>query len=207
MPSKWSLTTEYIQSCNCAYGCPCNFNALPTTGNCEALNGFKVTSGSLNGVKLDGVKFAVGLWWPKAIHEGNGAARLYIDGGANPAQKKAVEDLNSGRHGGGAFEVFPKTFSKVYPTKTAKIEWTFRGHDSRFAVAGFGEVASSHIRNPVTNEPFEGQIMLPGGIAWKKSDVTSVDWWLRDPDARWDMSHRKASGFVATITFTEKGPQ
>jgi hypothetical protein len=52
----------------------------------------------------------------------------------------------------------------------------------------------------------EAEIVLPGGIAWKKADVTSVDWWLRDSEAAWNMRHEKTSGFVSTIAFTEKGP-
>ena len=35
MPEKWRYTADYMVSCNCDYGCPCNFNALPTTGKCE----------------------------------------------------------------------------------------------------------------------------------------------------------------------------
>jgi hypothetical protein len=204
--TKWNFEAEYIQSCNCDYGCPCNFNGYPSKGHCEALVGYRIGNGSVDGTKLDGVKFSLGLWWPKAIHEGNGSARIYIDPSASPAQKKVVEELCSGKHGGGAFEIFPKTFSKVFPTKATKIDWSFKGYDSRFAVDGVGEVVSSHIRNAVTNDPFEGQVMLPGGIQFKKAEVTSVDWWLRDSEATWNMSHRKTNGHVAKVTFTEKGP-
>ena len=31
----WELKGTVIVACNCDYGCPCNFNALPTTGKCE----------------------------------------------------------------------------------------------------------------------------------------------------------------------------
>ena len=206
MAAKWRLEGEYIQSCNCDYGCPCNFDAYPTRGHCEALAGYRITKGSFDGTTLDGVKFAWGLWWPKAIHEGNGAGRVYIDPGATAAQRRAIEELTSGKHGGGTFEIFPRMLSKVYPMKAAKIAWTFKGYDSKFTVAGVGEVASSHIRNPVTNDAFEAQVVLPGGIGFKKAEVTSVDWWLKDPDAKWDMRHEKTAGFVTKVTFTPKGP-
>ena len=58
MATKWNMETEYIQSCNCAYGCPCNFNALPTTGHCEAFVGYKVRKGTFGDTKLDGATFA-----------------------------------------------------------------------------------------------------------------------------------------------------
>ena len=205
--TSWTMETEFLQGCNCDYGCPCNFNGLPTHGGCEALNGFHITKGSFGGTPLDGVKLAFGLWWPKAIHEGNGTSRLYLDPSATPEQKKAIEAIASGKHGGAVWEIFPKTFSKVFPTKSVKIDWRFAGHDTSMVIPGVGEVRSSHIKNPVTGDKFEGQILLPGGIAWKKAEVTSIDWSLKDPEAGWDMKYRNVSGFVTKIRFTEKGPE
>jgi hypothetical protein len=34
---KWRIAGEEVANCNCSWGCPCQFNALPTTGNCEAI--------------------------------------------------------------------------------------------------------------------------------------------------------------------------
>src|SRR5713101_6842604 len=111
------MEAEYIQSCNCDWGCPCNFDALPTHGSCEALVAYRVKKGKFGDTKLDGVVFAEGLWWPKAIHEGNGVGALYIDENTTPEQRKAVEAVFSGKHGGGVFEIFPKTWTKKLPTK------------------------------------------------------------------------------------------
>ncbi len=33
---KWTIKGREFIHCNCAYGCPCQFNALPTRGNCQA---------------------------------------------------------------------------------------------------------------------------------------------------------------------------
>src|SRR5256885_16540793 len=76
LPTKWSLDAEVIQACNCAYGCPCNFNGYPTTGNCEAFVGHHIRKGMFGETRLDRVTYAVGYWWPKAIHEGNGIAQI-----------------------------------------------------------------------------------------------------------------------------------
>ena len=32
---SWSLKGTVLVACNCDYGCPCNYNARPTTGDCE----------------------------------------------------------------------------------------------------------------------------------------------------------------------------
>jgi len=202
--TKWSFEAEFIQSCNCDYGCPCNFNGYPTHGYCEALNAYRIRKGSFGSTKLDGVTFAMGAWWPKAIHEGNGVGALYIDPSATPAQRKAVEAIFSGKHGGGSFEVFPKTFARTHPTRSAKISFKYDGHDSWFTVDGVGEVRSTHIKNPVTGEEFEGSIDLPNGIAWKKAQVTAIEkWWMKDGDLQ--ANHTNASGFVSVVKFSEKG--
>ena len=34
---SWTIKGREFVHCNCAYGCPCQFNALPTQGNCRAV--------------------------------------------------------------------------------------------------------------------------------------------------------------------------
>jgi len=202
--TKWIMEAEYIQSCNCDWGCPCNFDALPTHGNCEALVAYRVKKGRFGETKLDGVIFAEGLWWPKAIHEGNGIGALYIDENTTSEQRKAVEEIFSGKHGGGVFEIFPKTWTKKLPTKIVKVDFHYNGYNSWFKVDGIGEVHSSYIANPVTGEKFKGQIVLPDGINWKKAMVTNIKrWWIGDREIH--AKHDNRAGFVATLKITDKG--
>ncbi|HYS74172.1 MAG TPA: DUF1326 domain-containing protein [Thermoplasmata archaeon] len=207
MPTKWNFEAEYIQSCNCAWGCPCNFDALPTTGNCEALVSWHIRKGAFGPTKLDGTTFAWGLWWPRAIHMGNGIGRVYVDPKAKPAQREAIEKITGGKEGGGVFAIFPSTLTKAFPAKTTKIDFKFKGVDSSFTVDGVGEVKSESIRNPLTGEPFEGYILLPGGINMKKSTVTNIRHWsLRDDATGWNMTHENVAGFVTVQRYNEKGP-
>ncbi|HZY70067.1 MAG TPA: DUF1326 domain-containing protein [Thermoplasmata archaeon] len=202
--AKWNFEAEYIQSCNCDYGCPCNFNALPTEGNCEALVGWHIRTGQFNGTKLDGAKFAAALYWPAAIHQGGGTARAYFDPSVKPEQLTALGEILSGKVGGGVFEIFPKTWSKVLPPKTAKIDWHYAGYDSWFKVEGVGEVHSEHIKNPVSGETFEGTVALPGGIAFKEAIVSNIRrWWMRD-DELLSFNENK-NGHVCVVKYSEKG--
>ena len=50
---RWNLKGQVLVACNCDYGCPCNFNALPTQGNCEGGWTWHVESGSVAGVSLE----------------------------------------------------------------------------------------------------------------------------------------------------------
>ena len=42
---KWMLKGRDLLNCNCAYGCPCQFNALPTDGDCKGVLGFDIEQG------------------------------------------------------------------------------------------------------------------------------------------------------------------
>ncbi len=201
---KWNFEAEYIQSCNCDYGCPCNFNGRPTYGNCEALVGYRILRGSFGSTDLANVTFALAMWWPKAIHEGNGVAATYVDPAATPDQRRALGEIVSGKHGGGVFEIFPRTWTKVHPLKVTPIEFHFDGAESWFKVDGVGEVRSEKIRNPVTHDPFEGYIELPHGIGWKRALVSNIRrWWVRDDDIL--AVHENRNGQVCTVKFTEQG--
>ena len=35
--ADWEIHGHMFTNCSCAYGCPCQFNALPTHGYCRAV--------------------------------------------------------------------------------------------------------------------------------------------------------------------------
>ena len=60
-------------TCNCNWGCPCQFNALPAHRDCRAIVGTADRPAVHFGdVPLDGLKAVAVFAWPGAIHEGNG---------------------------------------------------------------------------------------------------------------------------------------
>lgn len=200
---QWQMETEHILSCNCDYGCPCNFNSLPTYGNCEALIAYHIRKGNFGDTKLDGVTFAWGLWWPKAIHMGDGIGKLYVDKKASADQVKAIEEITSGKHGGGVFTIFPSTFKTTLPTEITNIDFHYDSYDAWLTVEGAGEVRSEHIVNAKTGEPWEGEILVPGGIGFKRGTVTSVNWhWNADNIS---LKHEKKHGHASITTFTNEG--
>ena len=94
--TSWRIAGEEFGSCNCAWGCPCQFNALPTHGRCEAFLGCLVSDGYFGNTRLDGIRFARLYWWPGAIHEGNGVRRTIVD---EQATKEQRETWRVGGHG------------------------------------------------------------------------------------------------------------
>ena len=94
--TPWEIHAIEVSNCNCAYGCPCQFNALPTTGTCEAAVGYKIQKGNYGGVSLDGLSAGMTAKWPGPIHEGNGERQIIIDDKATAEQKDALEKILSG---------------------------------------------------------------------------------------------------------------
>ena len=75
----WRVRGPEIANCNCDWGCPCQFNALPTRGNCRAMTAMRIDEGHFGDVSLSGLGWVGMFAWPKAIHEGGGEALVVID--------------------------------------------------------------------------------------------------------------------------------
>ena len=82
---SWTLKGIDYGNCNCAYGCPCQFNALPTYGNCQYVIFSRIDEGHYGDTNLDQLRFVLVADFPGAIHEGNGTQQLIIDERADDA--------------------------------------------------------------------------------------------------------------------------
>src|SRR6202008_1945253 len=115
--TKWSIKGREFVNCNCSYGCPCQFDGLPTHGHCQAVGGFEIEQGHHGSTKLDGLKFVGIFRWPGAIHEGKGEAAVVIDERATEPQRAALLRILTGQDtepGATVFNVFASTFEKLH---------------------------------------------------------------------------------------------
>ena len=171
--TPWNISGESIGSCNCAWGCPCQFNALPTTGRCEALAAWRIDKGHFGDTSLAGVVFAGVVWFPGPVHEGNGKVLWVIDAMATAGQRSAIEALVSGQHGGAVFEIF----AAVAPHKLGTVSATITFESDREAriatisIPGVGETKIEPIKNPVTGETHRARIDLPDGFEYKFAEM------------------------------------
>ena len=42
---NWHIKGKQFGNCNCNYGCPCQFNALPTDNYCHGMGAFLIEEG------------------------------------------------------------------------------------------------------------------------------------------------------------------
>ncbi|MGH7117546.1 MAG: DUF1326 domain-containing protein [Acetobacteraceae bacterium] len=175
---NWRLEGEWIKDCNCAFGCPCDFNALPTYGDCRAVVGMHITKGHFDATSLDGLSFVMAAAFPGPLHEGNGEAQPIIDERASPGQREALFNILSGKYSapGTLFQIFSVIISKFYDPIAAPIRFEFdlAGRRAKISVPGVLEVENEPIRNPVTGAPHRIQIVMPEGFEHHGAEISSA---------------------------------
>lgn len=177
--TPWEIRADEFVSCNCAYGCPCQFNALPTHGNCQAVAGFQIRHGHFGDVKLDGLRAVAVLKWPKAIHEGNGECFAIVDERADEAQRKALLTILTGGETdpfATMFNVFASTMVKVHDPvfKPIEIEIDVEARTGNLKVADLVEARGEPIRNPMSGAEHRVRIDIVGGFEYEIAEIGST---------------------------------
>lgn len=176
--TPWEIDAMEIANCNCNFGCPCQFNSLPTHGSCEAAVGFIIKKGNFGDVPLDGVKFALTAKWPGPIHLGNGTIQLVVDTAASPEQRNSVEKIVTGSDTEDMATMF-WVFSKMSPNKLETLTKRIDAQVDVEARTGYVRVADvfdlgvEPIRNPVTGAEHRARINLPHGFEYRMAEVAS----------------------------------
>ncbi len=176
--TEWHLKGDWIKNCNCAFGCPCDFNALPTHGDCKGLMGMRIAQGHFGDVRLDGLAFIVVLEFPGALHEGNGTIQPIVDARADSRQREAIFAILSGQHSdeGTLFHIVSLIVSRVLDPIFAPIAFDFdlNGRTARVSIPGVLETETQPIRNPVSGAPHRIQVLMPEGFEHRKAEIASA---------------------------------
>ncbi len=206
---EWYIKAREFANCNCDYGCPCQFNALPTTGNCEAAVGYVIDEGKFGDVSLDGVKAAMVAHWPGAIHEGKGTVQLILDESSSEAQRDALLKIMKGE------ETEPmSTMWSVFAAMTdthldplvrpIDFDLDIEERTARLSISGVLETTSEPIRNPVTGATHHARINLPHGFEYRIAEMSSGDT-QTGPDAGIQLTFEKSYGQMAEIHLGHTG--
>ena len=209
MATRWTIKGKEFVHCNCAYGCPCQFNALPTHGHCQAVAAIDIEQGDHDGTDLSGLRIGLIVAWPGPIHEGRGEAVPIVDERADATQREALLRIMSGLDtvpGATFFQVFATTYTKVHDPVFAPIDLRvdIDGRSARLAVPGWIDARGEPIVNPVTGDAHRARINLPQGFeydvcevgrGWAKTEGP-VDVQLSDSHAQFAELHLTESGVV-----------
>ncbi|HEX8450488.1 MAG TPA: DUF1326 domain-containing protein [Longimicrobium sp.] len=197
----WRIGGHVILACNCDYGCPCNFNGLPTTGKCEGNWNWHVEQGSFGEVELSGLSFGVAVNWPGAIHEGRGEALVVIDERADDAQREALLTLVSGR-AGGPWKIIGTTIDTVHPPRFAPFEVIVEGFSSSVHAGDLITLEMEPVRNKVTGAETHARAILPEGFVFREADLGASSTFRISGPVSFDHSGR----YAAAAPFEYQGP-
>ena len=152
---EWRVRADEFANCNCSYGCPCQFNALPTHGFCEATAAWKIHEGHFGDIRLDGLTCGFFVHFPGAVHEGNGTIQLVVDEKADTRQREALVKIMSGEETEEMATMW-WVFSAMSPNKLEPLfvpidfDVDVEGRRARLNIPGLLEASGEPIRNPVT---------------------------------------------------------
>lgn len=202
----WRIVAEQVGSCSCAWGCPCQFYALPTHGYCEALEATEIVHGHFGDTPLDGVRYAQVYHWDGPIHEGDGWRRLILDERSTPAQRAAIVALTNGTQGHPAFEIFAAMTPHVPEPAVAHIAFE---HDrerrrARVFIDGLAESRIEPIRS-VTGEEHRARIDLPNGFEFRLAEMGDSVHWRTTAGDHLTMEHEHTYAQLARVEWSSDG--
>jgi len=204
----WRIDGPFVATCNCEWGCPCQFNGRPSHGDCRAAMAMEIEHGHFGDIALDGVRFAGLLAWPGAIHEGHGECLPVVDERARPEQREAIIAIMSGLEtepGATVFNVFAATYETVHEPRFAPIDFEvdIEARTALFRIPDLVEATGEPIRNPVTGAPHRVRVVLPEGFEYHEAEYGSS---RAHAEAPMPMDWAQGHGHFFRMQMTPQGP-
>ena len=207
--TNWEIKAREFGNCNCAYGCPCQFNALPTHGHCHGLAAFEIEAGFHGDTRLDGLKAVSIFRWPGPIHEGGGETVQILEREATPEQREALLRILQGKDtepGATVFHVFASTCERIHDPILADIEIDLDvdARKARVRAGDLVEMRGEPILNPVTGAEHRVRIEQPNGFEFAVAEIgrgwsslgTPIAFELSDTYGQFASIHLCQSGMV-----------
>jgi hypothetical protein len=202
----WEIHAQEFGNCNCDYACPCQFNSLPTHGNCHAISFFHIEKGLFGDTRLDGLKMAFVVAWPGPIHEGHGTMQPIIDRCANACQRTALLSIMTGKETKGFTTVYAAMCDTILdPVYTdIRIDADQYTRIAMCEAVGVAEKRGEPIYNKATGAEHRIGIALPNGIestymeigrGWSTS-AGALALKIEDSYASWCKLHMNQNGVI-----------
>src|SRR5215471_16959055 len=98
--TKYQLEGRLLEVCTCGVLCPCWVGADPDGGTCDTTIGWRIDSGTIQGVDVSGLTIALSAHIPGNVLKGNWQVLLYVDDQARQEQHDALLSVFTGKLGG-----------------------------------------------------------------------------------------------------------
>ena len=176
--TDWYVEGTEFSNCNCDYSCPCQFEALPTNGNCRGFEVLHIDKGRFGDVILDGLNVAMLYAWPGPVFEGKGELQAIIDERADLSQREALVKILHGEEteeGATHWWVYHAMSDTVHESLFKPIEYEvdLESRTAHVKIPGVMESVGRPIKSPATGEEHRVRIDIPNGIEFKVAEIGS----------------------------------
>jgi hypothetical protein len=204
-PTKWRLSGDYFENCNCDVVCPCLVSAQPplasrpTQGVCDVALFFHIERGSYGELSLDGLNVALIAHAPGPMAEGNWTLAAYIDERADDRQTAALGAIFSGADGG-PMAAFAPLVGTNFGAKKVPVTYAIAGKSRSAEIPGILHMAVAPL--PTMHPSGEiwtaiGHPVAPDRLALAVGSQNST---FTDHGMRWDNSGK--NGHYAPINWS-----
>ena len=170
----YQLEGTLLEVCSCNILCPCWVGEDPDNGTCEAIVGYHIERGAIEGVDVSGCNFIALADIPGNILQGNWKAAIFLDSSTTDEQQEALLNVWTGKLGGPVADL-AALIGEVVSVERVPLKYEISEGKGTITV---GDVASA------TMEPYRGPTgevttlnesvftTIPGAPAWlaKASD-------------------------------------
>lgn len=172
----WYVEGVEFGVCNCVYTCPCQFEGLPTEGNCRGFEVVRIDKGHFGDVQLGGTVAGLVYAWPGPVFEGNGVLQAVIGDRAHEAQRKALATILYGgetKEAATHWWVYRAMSSTVHEpiVKPIDFEIDIEARTASVNIPGVLEATGRPIKSPVTGDPHRVRIEIPNGIEFEVAEI------------------------------------
>jgi hypothetical protein len=205
VPTKWQLSGDYFENCNCDVICPCLASAAapltsrPSRGVCDVALLFHIDKGDYGGVALDGLNVALVAHAPGPMADGNWTVAAYIDERADDRQTAALGAIFTGAEGG-PMAAFAPLIANQLGVKKVPIRYAVQGKSRSVEIPGIMRMAVDPL--PTVHPSGEiwaalGHPVAPDRLALAVGKIGST---FADYGMRWDNSGK--NGHYAPISWS-----
>jgi hypothetical protein len=145
----WSISGSYFENCNCDVVCPCTWSGLSrpaTNDRCNALLGFHIEEGNIEGVDVTGLSFALLLDTPKQMTDGNWRVGLLLDQNASEEQAAKIQGVATGELGG-PMAMVAGLVGEILGVERAPVTFEKADGVTRVSFGDLADLEATHVRS------------------------------------------------------------
>ena len=146
----WHLQGTYVENCNCDVVCPCAASAFAAPASyqrCNAVLGWHIDSGKVDGTDVGGLGVVLVLDSPRQMSEGGWRVGMFMDERASDEQAEKLGGIFSGQMGGPLANVVP-LIGENLGMEVAPIEHVDDGRSHRLKVGDAIDVEIEDLVSP-----------------------------------------------------------